>query len=199
MATLDFTDEFMFTPANGYIARPMNDKYAELTALFLAGTAGDAARYNKFLQQATGIFRRVLAKRLPPDDIEDVVQDILVSVHKARHTYDGGRPLMPWLLAIAAFRVNDHLRRAYARAGREVDIGPVIENMAADVTFDAFADESVEELLADVPERQKNILTLMYVEGYTAKETGQKLNMKESAVKVAAFRALRKIRERLGQ
>lgn len=199
MSGLDFIDEFIFTPANGYIARPMNDKYAELTALFLAGTAGDAGRYNQFLQQATGIFRRVLAKRLPPDDIEDVVQNILISVHKARHTYDGDRPLMPWLLSIAAFRVNDHLRRAYARAGREVDIGPVIENLAADVTFDAFEGESVEELLADVPERQKNILTLMYVEGYTAKETGQKLNMKESAVKVAAFRALRKIRERLQQ
>jgi DNA-directed RNA polymerase specialized sigma24 family protein len=39
---------------------------------------------------------------------------------------------------------------------------------------------------------------MMYVEGHTAKETGRRLAMNESAVKVAAHRAIKKIRDRLG-
>lgn len=53
-------------------------------------------------------------------------------------------------------------------------------------------------MLKDVPEREQKILTMMHVEGYTAKETGVRLGMKESAVKVAAHRAIKKLREKIG-
>ncbi len=183
----------MVTPAENPI-----DKYAELTALFRAGLAGDGVAYGQFLQKTTLILRRMLGKKLPPSDVEDVVQDILISLHKARHTHDGQRPLMPWVFAIARFRLNDYLRKAYSRAGHEVYVANIEENAAADVTETYREDESIGELLQDLPERQKRILTLLYLEGHTAKEAGRLLDMGESAIKVAAHRAIKKIRERLG-
>ena len=176
----------------------MTDKHPELTALFRAGIAGDTGLYNQFLQQVSGLLRRVLAKRLPSNDIEDVVQEILISIHKARHTYDGQRPLMPWVMAIASFRINDYLRKAYRHGQNTINVENISETLADDVTESYGDTESIDELLKDVPARQKRILTMMYVEGHTAKETGKQLEMNESAIKVAAHRAIKKIRDKVG-
>jgi RNA polymerase sigma-70 factor (ECF subfamily) len=80
---------------------------------------------------------------------------------------------------------------------QSVDIADY-ENILSDVTEEASGHESVDELLQDVPEKHKRILTLMHVEGYTAKEVGKQMGMNESAVKVAAHRAIKKIREKFG-
>ena len=171
------------------------DKYAALGALLLAGLKGDQASYAAFLRSITPILRRVIARRILPADVEDVVQEVLLSLHKARHTYDGSRPVMPWVVAIARFRMTDHLRKHYSsRRHQTIDIS-ALENILTDVTETADSLESVDDLLKDVPDRQRKILTLMHVEGYTAKQVGEQMNMKESAVKVAAHRAVKKIRE----
>ena len=174
------------------------NKYAEITALLLAGGGGDSAAYAKFLNTITPMLRRMVSRKLSQSDVEDVVQEILISIHKARHTYDGERPLMPWISSIASFRIADHLRKHYAQMRNlTCDIADY-ENILSDVTEDASDTESVEELLEDVPEKHKRILTLMHGEGYTAKEVGKRMGMNESAVKVVAHRAIKKIREKFG-
>ena len=174
------------------------NKYAEITALLRAGLGGDQAAYGKFLGTITPMLRRMVGRKLAQSDVEDVVQEILISIHKARHTYDGERPIMPWLASIASFRVTDHLRKHYSQMRHQsVDIADY-ENILSDVTEEASGHESVDELLQDVPEKHKRILTLMHVEGYTAKEVGKQMGMNESAVKVAAHRAIKKIREKFG-
>lgn len=169
-----------------------SDKYADLARLF---RAEDAASYTLFLQTIAPLMRRLACRKLSPADAEDTCQEILISIHKARHTYDGERPIMPWLLAIAQFRINDCLRKTYAGSRHEsVDIDELAE-VLADVTKTGTDDESIENILKDVAEREQRILTMMHVDGYTAKETGAQLGMTESAVKVAAHRAIKKIRE----
>ena len=171
------------------------DKYAPLAALLLKGLKGDQASYAAFLRQLTPILRRVIARRIIGADVEDVLQEVLISLHKARHTYDGSRPVMPWVIAIARFRMTDHLRKHYtSRRHQTVDIS-TLENILTDVTDTGDDRESIDELLQDVPDRERKILTLMHVEGYTAKQVAAQLSMKESAVKVAAHRAVKKIRE----
>lgn len=176
---------------------PQN-KYAEITALLVAGLGGDQAAYGKFLATITPMLRRMVGRKLAQSDVEDVTQEILISIHKARHTYDGERPIMPWLASIAGFRITDHLRKHYSQMRHQsVDIADY-ENILSDVTEQASDNESIDELLSDVPEKHKRILTMMHVEGYTAKEVGAQMGMNESAVKVVAHRAIKKIRERFG-
>lgn len=177
---------------------PVDNKYAALANLFRSGLKGNQEAYARFLTGITPLLKRMVGKRLNACDVDDVVQEILISIHKARHTYDGGRPLMPWLASIAKFRITDHLRKHYAqRQDKTVDIAE-LENILSDVTEGDAANESTDELLEGVPETQKRILTLMYVEGYTAKEVGTQMDMNESAVKVAAHRAIKKIRKKFG-
>lgn len=174
------------------------DKYAALTTLFRSGLEGNQADYARFLTSITPLLKRMVGKWLAASDVEDVVQEILISIHKARHTYDGVRPIMPWLASIAKFRITDHLRKHYTqRQDKTVDIAD-LENILTDVTEDGSDRESMDELLEGVPENHKRILTLMHVEGYTAREVGMQMDMNESAVKVAAHRAIKKIRIKFG-
>lgn len=174
------------------------DKYSELTVLFRSGLEGNQQDYARFLVAITPLLKRMAGRRLAACDIEDVTQEILISIHKARHTYDGFRPIMPWLVSIAKFRISDHLRQHYSQMHHQtVDIHEM-EEMLPDVTKDGEDHEYIEELLEGVPENHKRILTLMHVQGYTAKEVGTQMELNESAVKVAAHRALKKIREKFG-
>lgn len=175
-----------------------NELSAELTKKLLAGLAGDGASYAQFLSQLSPVLRRTIGRKIPAGEVEDVLQEVLISIHKARHTYDGGRPLLPWVMAITSFRVTDHLRKIYSDMRNvRVDIADY-ENVLEAVTESPGSSESIEEMLDGVARRERKILSLMHVEGYTAKQVGIQLGMKESAVKVAAHRAIKKIRRRFG-
>ncbi len=172
------------------------DKYAEIISLFSSGLGGDQAAYEKFLSAINPMLRRMVEKRIASADVEDVVQEILISIHKSRHTYDGQRPIMPWLASIANFRITDHLRKHYSQMRHKTFDIADYENLLSDVTQEVSVSESIDELLEDVSKKHKKILTMMHIDGHTAKEIGKQLDMNESAVKVASHRAIKKIREK---
>lgn len=167
-----------------------------LRHLFRLSETGDEDAYRLLLAEISGVVRAYLIRRMPrADDVEDVVQEVLVSVHKSRHTYDGARAFLPWLYAIIKFRFTDYLRHHYSRsASNHVDIDAIAEIPMPDVTSEEVLPEGVSEALAKLPEKQRRLLDLLHVEGYTAKEAGRMLGMNESAVKVAAHRIYKKLR-----
>src|SRR5688572_11289899 len=116
------------------IAIPMSEGSADevLRHLMRAAQDGDADAYRALLTAVTPRLRRVIRRRrafLDPQDVEDLVQDVLLSVHAVRHTYDPVRPFTPWLLAIVRNRLADAARRYGRRKGREL----AVEDL--DVTF----------------------------------------------------------------
>lgn len=170
----------------------------EWNRLFQAALAGDEKSYRLFLTQISDKLRRFLGKRIPLAEVEDVLQEILISLHKARHTYDGTRPVLPWVMAIARFRLTDHLRKHYSTMQHlSVDIAEMEDLLSASVTESSLQGESVIEEVNKLPERTQKIIYLMHTEGYTASEVGKHLGMNESAVKVAAHRAYKMIKARL--
>ncbi len=166
-----------------------------LQDLIKLALAGDQNSYHQFLTQISVVIRVIVAKKIPVADIEDVVQEVLISVHKARHTYDGNRPIMPWLVAITRFRINDYLRKHYAEMHHKTSDIEEFFDILIDVINEPVNYELVDEMLAIIDVRQKKILTMMHIEGHTAKEVGLALGMNESAVKVAAHRAVKKIKQ----
>ena len=171
----------------------------DLEALMRQSLAGDQRAYAALLQEISRLLRPFLAKRLSfTDEVDDLLQDILISVHKARHTYDGNRPCKPWVYAIAKFRLQDHLRAHYSDQLRHADdLSEWEDFLHQDVTESAISYESISRELQNLPEKQATILRLMHQEGYTAREVAAKIGMKESAVKVAAHRAYKVLREKL--
>lgn len=160
---------------------------------------GDQRAYANLLQATSQLLRPFLAKRLSfTNEVDDLLQEILISIHKARHTYDGNRPYKPWVYAIARFRLQDHLRAHYAdHLHHADDLSDREEYLQEDVTISAISYESISGEVAKLPEKQAIILQLMHQEGYTAKEVAAKIGMNESAVKVAAHRAYKILRRKL--
>jgi RNA polymerase sigma-70 factor (ECF subfamily) len=168
-------------------------------ALMQKSLNGDTQAYALLLKESARLLRPYLAKRLySGNEVDDVLQEILISVHKARHTYDGERPYKPWLYAIAKFRLQDHLRAHYADElhGAE-DLSEIEETLPDNMHETDFNFESISAEVDKLPEKQATILRLMHHEGYTAKEVAEKIGMNESAVKVAAHRAYKILREKL--
>ena len=98
----------------------------DLAALMKTAQAGDIEAYSQLLQEVTIRLRRIVRRYrsfLSDEDIEDLVQDILLSLHSVRATYDPRRPFMPWLLAITRNRLADGARRYARTSGREVNNG----------------------------------------------------------------------------
>ena len=177
------------------------DKTENLEALMKLSLDGDQRAYALLLQETARLLRPSLARRLNvASEVDDLLQEILISIHKARHTYDGERPYQPWAYAIAKFRLQDHLRAHYADHLRHaVELSEVENDLPAPVTKSDISYESISGEIEKLPPKQATILQMMHQEGYTAKEVAEKIGMKESAVKVAAHRAykiLRRILER---
>jgi RNA polymerase sigma-70 factor (ECF subfamily) len=177
----------------------VTDKTDNLAALMRQSLNGDKHAYAEILQETSRFLRPFLAKRLSfTNEVDDLLQEILISIHKARHTYDGKRPYKPWVYAIARFRLQDYLRAHYSdQLHHADDLSELEDYLHENVTESAITYESISGEVEKLPQKQAAILQLMHQEGYTAKEVAKKLGMNESAVKVAAHRAYRILREKL--
>ena len=71
---------------------------------------GEQAAYRLLLEELTPYLRAVARRRLGQQEVDDAVQDILLSLHSVRNTYDPARPFKPWLIAIAQRRLVDRIR-----------------------------------------------------------------------------------------
>jgi RNA polymerase sigma-70 factor (ECF subfamily) len=168
-----------------------------------AAQSGDAAAYRRLLT-AIAPYLRSIAARHHRDraDVEDSVQDILLTVHAVRHTYDPSRPFKPWLVAIARRRIIDRLRGQGRRRARETFLAPEHETFAAPETntYEAEPDaRALREAVQQLPEGQRQAVTLLKIEEKTLKEASAASGMSIVALKVSTHRAvktLRKILER---
>jgi RNA polymerase sigma-70 factor (ECF subfamily) len=123
--------------------QPGGEAETLLAARMVAAQQGDQAAYQALLRACVpAIVRVARAMGVPADRLDDAVQDTLLTVHRARHTYDPARPFLPWLRAIARRRAVDALRRQGRQAGREVHDELAYESHAAP---DAEAEQAIDQ------------------------------------------------------
>src|SRR5579859_3865285 len=124
--------------------------------------AGDGAAYARLLPDIRAIVRRHHAAQ---DRVEDVTQDVLLTIHRVRHTYDPARPFTAWLGAIANRRSIDALRRRSVRDSAEVFSPVAYETFAdphANREIQAQEDEAVlNEAIATLPAGQRQAVELL--------------------------------------
>ena len=112
-----------------------SDQAGRLALLMRDAQDGDRAAYASLLKEILPILKRRVQSRLgflPIMDREDIVQEILLSVHAARATYNPRRPFMPWLMSIARNRMIDNARRNSRRLNNEVLVGEFPAHLADD-------------------------------------------------------------------
>jgi len=180
----------------------LQQQEAEWVVLMRAAQDGDARRYEQLLRSITP-FIRSLTRRYCRDwqFAEDVVQDVLLTVHRIRHTWDPQRPFSPWLAAITARRGIDRIRRASRISRHEVSDELALETFAAPGANNESgalrAAQAIEPLLAALPERQRRALEAVKLRGLSVAEAASESGQSVAAVKVNVHRAVKALRQRV--
>ncbi len=181
------------------------DEDSRLAALMRAAQDGDERAYKTVLRacvpHAAAIARR---HGVPPDAVDDVVQETLLTIHRALPTYDPARPFHPWLRAIASRRAIDALRRHGRKGAREVHDDIAYLNHAEDPPDFAGSETGRAEAgrlraaISTLPPRQREAVELLGLNEKTLAEAAQDTGSTKVALKVNFFRAMKSLRARLG-
>ena len=164
-----------------------------------AAQEGDAGAYERLLLSIIPDLRAFVRSRLR-DSVasEDVVQNVLMSIHRARHTYRPERPFGPWLWAIARNAVIDAHRARSVRLRREVALDDVEEPaQAPDDLEDGELSPRMSAALAELPSSQREAVELIHLQGLSVVEAAARAGTTPGALKVRAHRGYRALRARL--
>jgi RNA polymerase sigma-70 factor (ECF subfamily) len=171
----------------------VQDREAEWAGLMRAGIGGDTAAYQRLLTALAPVLRAIVRRGLARSnqseaDSEDVVQETLLAIHLKRHTWDAGRPLGPWVRAIARNKLIDFLRR---RGGPiHVTIDGLEDFLPAEENKSPVEARDVDRYVGALPARQRDVLQCILREDISIRETATRLTMSEGAVRVALHRGL---------
>jgi RNA polymerase sigma factor (sigma-70 family) len=172
-----------------------------LARLMRAAQDGDSAAYADLLRNVLPNLRNLVRARrrfLQASDVEDIVQDILLSLHAVRATYDPRRPFMPWLNAIAHHRIADSGRRHLRRAAGQAAVAEYAETFEAFETNEsgeAYGDpEALRQAIARLPVGQRRAIEAVKLKEMSLREASEVTGMSIGALKVAVHRGLRSLR-----
>jgi RNA polymerase sigma-70 factor, ECF subfamily len=141
--------------------------------------------------QLHGIFIAQFASRA---DADDLLQETWLRIHRVRHTYRPGEPVLPWFYAIARHVRVDHYRKAMRIRAHEQRLEE-ISSAAAPVLGKSGQVDDLRDLLAPLPESQREVIEMLKVAGMSLEEVARATSSSVGSVKQKAHRAYRKLRE----
>ena len=160
-----------------------------LARLLVLAQSGDKQAYAALLGSARTWLQRYFARRIPPHQLDDLVQDTLLSVHRKFATCDPARPFLPWLAAIARYRWVDQLRRSY-----RADEVPMDDTLPARSEEPAVsARMSLDRLFEHLSAAQVRAIELVKIEGLSVTEAAHACGQSESLIKVNIHRGLKRL------
>jgi RNA polymerase sigma-70 factor (ECF subfamily) len=170
----------------------------ELSRLMKLAQDGDGTAYRRLLSELLRLATAFVARRgFPTGENEDVVQEVLVAVHQKRHTYDPARPFLPWFYAIARYKIVDRWRSRGREETRASEIDLDLDNVAGSIGDGEghLAAKDLEGMLSSLPDKQRDAIRLVKLDGLSVKEAAVRLGVSESDVKVSVHRGIKKLME----
>lgn len=167
----------------------------ELKKLLVLAQSGERGPYERFLLKVTPYVRTIVQKVFINDDRADVVQEVLLSIHKSLGSYDSKRPVLPWVSALANRRVVDYIRKTTSK--KQLDEMLKDQNVTnQQLDTKPFEEESL--CLDSLPETTKRAILLTKVEGHSTEEAAQIIGIGPNALRTRVSRGIKKLRKSLG-
>ena len=156
--------------------------------------SGDEQAYRQFLNEIGPVLYNFVRRRVfNPELVPDVYQEVLLTLHKARHTYEPSRPLGPWLFTVARNAVLDSLRKGRKFAEREVPSENLPET--SPLENDGSLDDQLYGALQTLPALNRQAVELLKLRGLSLEEAAKESGCSVSAVKVRAHRGYEQLRK----
>ncbi len=155
---------------------------------------GDHDAYRRLLEELANAIETYIHSRFGAiDSLEDCVQECLLSIHRARHTYDPARPFRPWMFTLVRHRTIDVLR--HNRDHRRGGDSSLIENGSDPQELQRRLDGV--KVLETLEPDHREAITLTQYAGCTTAEAADWLGISEAALKARLRRGLLAIRKAL--
>lgn len=171
-----------------------------------AAQDGDGRAYAALFSDCMPLLRAITRRQgVPADRVDDVVQDVMLTIHRVRHTYDPNRPFMPWLRAITQRRAIDALRRSGRQWERErhaplaYDAHPDTQPAADEMILQSGRATRLAAAVARLPPGQRQAVEQIGLQERTLAEAAAITGRSTGALKVNLHRALNSLRLILGR
>ena len=115
-------------------------------------------------------------------------------IHRVRHTYRPGEPVLPWFYAIARHVRVDHFRKSIRTAARERRLED-LSKLPVTVPDETGRADELEALLAPLSESQRELIEMLKVSGMSLEEVARATSSSVGSVKQKVHRAYKKLRE----
>jgi len=180
------------------------DREESWRILMRAAQDGDRTAYTRLLSELLPVLRQIVRRRCRnPQDAEDIVQEVLLSVHAVRHTYDPTRAFMPWLMTITMRRITDAARKLSSRSANETTVDVLPETFSGHETKkeqDTSDDnEVIRRAISLLPPGQRQAILLVKLRGLSLQEAATATGKSISSLKVAVHRAVKAMRRNLNR
>jgi RNA polymerase sigma-70 factor, ECF subfamily len=129
-------------------------------------------------------------------DADDLLQETWLRIHKVRHTYRPGEPVLPWFYAIARHVRVDHYRKTIRNKTREQQLDEISQTAPVFDRESRHA-ERLDALLAPLPESQREVIEMLKVAGMSLEEVARATSTSVGSVKQKVHRAYKKMREKM--
>lgn len=156
---------------------------------------GDFAAATALIEGISPLLHRFFAAQFASrTDADDLLQETWLRIHRVRHTYRPGEPLLPWFYAIARHVRVDHFRKAMRTKAHEQRLE---EASSAAVTASAKSRQldGLGDLLAPLPESQREVIEMLKVAGMSLEEVARATSSSVGSVKQKVHRAYTKLRQ----
>lgn len=134
-------------------------------------------------------FKSQVASR---EQADDLLQETWMRIHRVRHTYRPGEPVLPWIYAIARRVRVDGYRRMRRITQHEITMEVLPERLVKADARDAAP--AFDTLVAALPDAQREVVTMLKVGGLTLEEVARATSSTVGAVKQKAHRAYERLR-----
>ena len=162
----------------------------ELALLMVASQHGDQAAYEALLLGLGHVVTLYVRRRIGATGwVDDVVQDVLLSLHNARHTWNPERPFAPWFYAVLQSRMIDAIRKHKRTATWEEPmdaVPPVVWSATAEA--DTIARSDLADAMRRLSPAQRLVIERLKLDEMSVKDVARETGMSESNVKVTAHR-----------
>jgi RNA polymerase sigma-70 factor (ECF subfamily) len=172
-------------------ARQNEDRLRDLMVRY---QQGDAAAVETLVAHVSPMLLRFCSgPGMSRSDVEDLLQDCWLRIHRARHTYLPSEPLLPWIFAVARHTRLDAYRRRRRLVLREVPAAGTPEPAGATPV----PGSGVMELVNRLPDGQREVIVMLKVVGMSLEEVARATSSTAGAIKQKAHRAYATLRRML--
>ncbi len=163
-----------------------------LKSKLLDAQKGNKTAYNDFLNQIQQYIRlRVQKKIFDKNDHEDVIQNILIGIHRSLLTFHPSKKLTPWINAIIEFKSIDYIRKKTSIRTRELQ---ATDDEVTNLPAISNTDYEMIDLINSLPKKYSEPILLTKVQGFSTKEAALKMKLKENALRTRLSRGIKELK-----